>query len=141
MSAGVPVALASDQSAVPVSTSADITCYASAARTASPSNMADQTNNGAKGLLVVVDATVNAGGSGSITVTIQGKDVASGKYYTILASAAIVTVTTNQYTVYPTLTASANSIAQAALPHTWRVIVTANNANPVTYSVGASYLS
>ncbi len=137
MSASIPVTIASDQPNVNTS----VTCYASAARTATPTAMADQTNIGAKGLRVVVDATVNAGGSGSITVTIQGKDSVSGKYYTILASAAIVTVTTNVYTVYPSITAVSNTIAQDALPTTWRVIVTANNANSVTYSVGASYLA
>jgi hypothetical protein len=137
MAASLPVTMASDQPTV----SSNVTCYASAGRTTTPTAMADQTNIGAKGLRVVVDATVNAGGSGSITVTIQGKDAVSGKYYTILASAAIVTVTTNVYTVYPSITAVTNTIAQDALPTTWRVIVTANNANPVTYSVGASYLA
>ena len=102
---------------------------------------ADQGNtnpNGGRGIKVVLDMTVV--GTGSVTLTIQGKDGASGKYYTLLAGAAVVTNSTNIYTVYPGLTAAANSVASDVLPRTWRVQVVANNANSCTYSVGASYL-
>lgn len=112
---------------------------ASAARTTTQTGT-DQTNNGYRGIKVILDATVNAGGAGSITLTIQGKDSVSGKYYTLLAGAAVVTVTTNVYTVYPGLTAATNVTANDVLPDTFRILVTANNANPVTYSVGQSLL-
>ena len=98
----------------------------------------DQTNDGCRGVKVVLDMTVV--GTGSVTLTIQGKDAASGKYYTLLAGAAVTTNVTNVYTVYPGLTAAANVTASDVLPHTWRVITTANNANPCTYTVGASTL-
>lgn len=101
---------------------------------------ADLDNNlGARGVTVYVKTT--AIGTGSVTVTIQGKDKASGDYYTLLAGVAIVTNTTNRYTVYPGLTAAANVTASDVLPDVWRILVTANNANPVTATVGWSTLS
>ena len=101
---------------------------------------ADQTNINGRGLIVVLDMTVNAGGSGSVTLTIQGKDAASGKYYTLLAGAAVVSVVTNVYTVYPGAPVTTNVSANAPLPRTWRVLATANNANATTYTVGASVI-
>lgn len=97
---------------------------------------ADQTNVNGRGVKVVLDMTTV--GTGSVTLTIQGKDVASGKYYTLLAGAAVTTNSTNVYTVFPGATASANAAANDLLPHTWRVLVTANNVNATTYTVGAS---
>src|SRR5213594_974505 len=94
----------------------------------------DFVNNGgasgvpAAGVKVVVDTT--AIGTGSITLSIQGKDKASGKYYTLLAGAAIITNTTNVYTVFPGATVTANVSANDTLPEIWRLVVTANNANP-----------
>lgn len=102
-------------------------------------NGQDQTNYGARGVSVVVVTT--AIGTGSITLTIQGKDQGSGTYYTILAGAAITTNTTNRYTVFPGNAVAANVSANDQLPFQWRLIVTANNANPATYSVGGSTLA
>jgi hypothetical protein len=115
----------------------NLTIQPSASRTADPTQV-DQRNAGCKGVQVVVDVTVNAGGLGSITVTIEGKDVVSGKYYTLLASAALTGVATTVLRVYPALTAAANLVASDFVPRTFRVKVTHNNANPITYSVGAS---
>jgi len=90
---------------------------------------------------VVVVAVTTAIGTGSITVVIEGKDKASGTYYTLLTGVAITTNTTNRYyTVYPGLTAAANVVASDVLPEIWRVRVVANNANPSTFSVGAATL-
>lgn len=102
-------------------------------------NGVDQTNYNSRGVTVVVVTT--AIGTGSITVTIQGKDQASGTYYTLLAGAAIITNTTNRYTVFPGAVVAANVSANDALPYQWRIIVTANNANAATYSVGGSTLA
>lgn len=100
----------------------------------------DIANGYYRGVKVVLDVTVNAGTLGSVTLTIQGKDKTSGKYYTLLAGAAVVTVVTNVYTVFPGAPASTNISANDALPDVWRILVTSNNANPVTYTVGASLL-
>ena len=102
-------------------------------------NGTDQTNYNSRGVTVVLVTTVI--GTGSITLTIQGKDPASGTYYTLLAGAAVVTNTTNRYTVFPGATAAANVSVNDALPYQWRVIVTANNANAATYTVGISTLA
>ncbi len=99
---------------------------------------ADQTNYNGRGVKVVLDMTTV--GTGSVTLEIDGKDPVSGKYYAILTGAAVTTNVTNIYTVYPGVTVAANAAVSDALPRTWRVKVTANNANPATYSVGASVI-
>ena len=98
----------------------------------------DQTNPYGRGVKVL--ANVSAIGTGSITVTVQGKEPASGQYYTILASAAIVANGQTLLSIYPGLPAVANVSANDVLPRTWRVLVTANNANPVNFVVGASVI-
>lgn len=99
-------------------------------------NTPDQVNSDHNGVKVCVNVSLI--GTGSITVTIQGKDPASGTYFTILASAAIITTSFVVLTVYPGITASTNVAASDVLPRQWRIAVTANNANPVNYTVGAS---
>lgn len=116
----------------------DVTVLASAARTATIDS-ADQSNTKGKGLHVVIDVTAIVTAP-SITVKIQGKDALSGKYYDILVSAAISTVSTTILKVYPALTAAANSIANDILPKSWRVRVEHANADSITYSVGASVI-
>ena len=116
----------------------DGTALVSAARTASVDS-ADLTNFNARGLQLVIDATVIAA-TPSIVVTIQGKDALSGKYYTILAAAAITGVSTVVLRVYPGLTAAANLVASDVLPRTWRVSVVAGDADSITYSVGYSLI-
>ncbi len=101
-------------------------------------NSPDQVNAYGRGVKVFV--VTSAIGTGSITVTIQAKDPASGAYTTLLASAAITTNTTTVLTVYPGLAATANVSANDILPRQWRIAVTANNANPANYSVGASLI-
>lgn len=110
----------------------------SAARTAT-SNVA-LINSRGKALHLVVDVTANPGTLGSITVTIQAKDPVSGKFYTLLASAAITAVGTTVYRVGPALTAAANLVANDVVPKDLNILVTANNANPMTYSIGAHFV-
>lgn len=75
-------------------------------------------------------------GTGSVTLTIQGKDPATGNYYTLLVGAAVTTNVANKYTVFPGATAAANATANDILPPIIRFVVTANNANSATYSLG-----
>lgn len=95
----------------------------------------DFTNYTCRGVVVTLVTSVI--GTGSITVTINGKDKQSGTYYLLLSGAAVVTNTTNRYTVYPGLTAAANVTASDVLPELWQIVVTHNNANATTYTVGA----
>lgn len=99
----------------------------------------DITNPAARGVKVILDMT--AFGTGSVTLTIQGKDKISGKYYTLLAGAAVVSNATFVYTVFPGAPVAANVSANDELPETWRWSIVANNANPTTFTVGFSTLA
>lgn len=119
-----------------IAANSDAAALITAAAATTTQTGADQINYNNRGVKVVLDMT-NVG-TGSVTLTIQGKDAASGKYYTLLAGAAVTTISTNVYEVYPGITATVNASASASLPRIWRVLVTVNNANPTTYTVGAS---
>lgn len=116
----------------------NITVLASTARTATVNSL-DIENYDGKGLHLVIDVTA-ATATPSVVFTIQGKDDASGEYYTILASAAITGTGTTVLRVYPALTASANTIASDVLPRTWRVNAVHADTDSITYSVGASVI-
>jgi hypothetical protein len=102
-------------------------------------NTADQVNVDHAGVKVYIN--VSNAGTGSITVAIQGKDPGSGTYFTILASAAIVANGLTVLTVYPGITAVTNVSASDCLSRQWRISVTANNANPVNYTIGATLIA
>src|SRR5205807_351237 len=88
----------------------------------------------ARSLTVTLDVTV--AGTGSITLTINRWDPASNKYILILAGAAVTTAVTNSYKVTPgEIAAVANVSAVDVLPNWIQLVVTANNANAMTYSV------
>lgn len=116
----------------------EVILLASVARIASV-NGTDQTNRFAKGIVFTVDMTAVTA-TGSIVFTLQGKDALSGKWYTILASAAVVAVETTTYTAFPAAPATANASANFQLPRTWRIIATAANGVSMTYSVGGTLL-
>lgn len=112
--------------------------FPSASRTTTQTS-ADLVNaGGSDALHVILDVTVP--GTGSVTLSINGKDPASGKYYALLTGAAVTTTTTNVYRVGLGITVAANSAANDMVPQTMQIVVTANNANPVTYSVGYNLL-
>jgi hypothetical protein len=113
------------------------TLLASASRTTTQTS-SDLSTKGWRGLHVILDVT-DVAASPSVTVTINGKDPASGKYYLLLSGAAVVTAVTNVYKVAPGITATANVSASDVLPATIQVVVTANNANAGTYSLGMSF--
>jgi hypothetical protein len=114
-------------------THASVILLASAARTTTQTS-ADITLYNEQSIDVILDMTVV--GTGSVTVTINGKDPASGKYYALLAGAAVITNVTNVYRVGRGLLAAANAVANFSLPRTIQIVVTANNANSAVYSVG-----
>lgn len=114
----------------------EATLLASAERTATTSS-ADQTNYNGRGCVVVFDFTVETDAGVSIVVTVEGKDALSGKYYTLLTSAALVAVGTTVLTVFPGAVAVANLVANALLPRVWRVTCTPADTKRATYSVGA----
>lgn len=84
-------------------------------------------------LEVIVDTTVF--GTGSVTVSIQEFDIASGTWAVVLATAAIVAVGRVRLTVGPSAPTVANASLTMVVPRRWRVVATANNANSQTYSI------
>lgn len=111
----------------------DVTALASGSRTTTQTVTLTNYNN--RTLDVVLDMTNVAAGP-SVTVTIDYQDGASSKWINLLTGAAITTVSTNRYRVGPHLAAVANSVAQDYLMRLLRIVVTANNANAGTYSLG-----
>lgn len=104
-------------------------------------NGADQVNYNGRGIKIVVDITAMTGTTPMLTVTLQGKDAASGKYYTILVSTALAAVATTTLEVYPGIATAANVTAGVTLPRTWRVITTIAGTTPaITATVGASVI-
>lgn len=98
-----------------------------------------QHNATGKGIKLVVDITAITGTTPTLTVTLQGHDPSSGKDYTILASAALNAVGTTVLTVYPGLTAAANTVADDVLPIQWRAQAVVGGTTPaVTATIGAS---
>jgi hypothetical protein len=112
----------------------------SQARTATPA-VIDFRNPHARGIQVILDVTVNAGGLGSITLSIYGRDKLSGKRYLLLASVAVTAAATTRYTVFPGAPVAANVSANDQLPSDVEIEVVHGNANPITYSVGAQLLA
>lgn len=115
-----------------------VTLFGSGARTAT-ANGDDQKNFNYCGAHIIIDVTA-ASDTPSVVFTVQGKDPVGGKYYTILASAAITGIGTTVLRVFPDATASANVAANDYLPLTWRVIATHADTDSITYSVGANLL-
>ena len=87
------------------------------------------------GFNVSVNITVIT--AGSLTVTVQGKDAASGTYYTLLASAALATTGFTRLQVGPLIAAAANTVAQTYIPKTIRISA-AVVTGPVTATIGVS---
>lgn len=112
-----------------------LTCVTSAARTTNPSDVTIRNNTFCKGIKVVINVTAQSGGS--VTCTIQGHDILSGATWTLLASAAITTVSTVILTVYPGAPVSANVSANDVIPAEVILHFTSANGSSITYSVTA----
>jgi uncharacterized membrane protein YccC len=104
-------------------------------------NSVDQNNAQARGVVVGVNISAITGTSPTLTVTVQGKDTASGEYYTLLESTALAAVGFTTLTVLPGVTAAANVAASLPLPATWRVLYAIGGTTPaVTGTIGACLL-
>ena len=116
-----------------LSNNVSITAITSGSRTTTQTST-DITNTNGRYLHVILDVT--AIGTGSVTLTINGKDATSNKYYPLLVGAAITTNSTNVYRVGPAFAPSVNATANDMIPAILQIVVNANNANAATYSVG-----
>lgn len=96
---------------------------------------------GGNGFTVVASVTtitttdVNMSSSGGVVFKIQGLDTRSGKYYDIIVSASVATVSTVVLKIHPALTAAANLAVNDVLPQDFRVLATHSNSESMTYSV------
>lgn len=105
-------------------------------------NGTDIANVNNVGIHLVIDITAISGTTPTLTVTIQAKDPNSGKYYTILASAALNTTGTTVLRVYPGLAASANAAANDVIPAVFRVISAIGGTTPsVTAKISGCLLA
>lgn len=111
----------------------EVTVLTSASRTTTQTSADYENPNGCQILQVLLNVT--SAGTGSITVTIDGKDNLSGTYYNLLTGAAVTTNSLTRYRVHAGMAAAANLVVRDLVPKTFRIVVTANNANAITYSV------
>lgn len=114
------------------------TVYASAARTATPDTEELELPKGCRTGHFVIDCTASAA-TPSVVFTVLGVDRASGKTYTILASAAITGTGTTVLRVGAGLTAAANLVANDTLPPVIRLQAVHGDADSITYSLGANF--
>lgn len=117
----------------------DVILFKSAARTVVDVSLNEQDNRYATGIVFTIDCTAISGSS-SVVFTLEGYDVASGKWYAILASAAVATVATTTYYVFPGATVTTNVSANKRLPKRWRIKPVHGTTDSTTYSVGATML-
>jgi len=110
----------------------------SAARTATNST-ADFQNAAHPGAHFILDVTA-VSGSASITLSVEGKDPVSGKYYTILTSGNIVAVNTYVFKIMPGITTATNQAAADFIPSEFRVTMTHATGDSITYSIGANFV-
>lgn len=113
--------------------------YASAARTATFAGDDNKKVPGNRGVKAVLDVTV-VPGIDTVTLIIEGKDQASGKYFTILSAAARVATGTDVLTIYPGIAVAVNVSASDTLPDIYRARVAHSAATSFTYSLSLTEL-
>lgn len=120
---------------------ASLIVFPSAARTAVTTASPEYAMNHAGYGRATCDITA-APGVDTLTFEVQGKDKASGKWFTVLASAALSAAGTVQLEIGPGVAAAANAAADKLLPEVFRVVATNSSAtgSSFTYSVGFEYL-
>jgi len=118
--------------------------FASLARTATPAAVTLKkailgvTSDRLVNLHLIIDVTATAA-TPSIVVTIDAVDPISSKFYNLLTSAAITTVSTNVLKLGIDMVAAANLAAQDIIPENLRITVTHGDADSITYSVGLNF--
>ncbi len=99
----------------------------------------DEINHNSKGAHFIIDVSAIAS-TGTITVSIQGKDSISGNYYDILVGSTITATGTTALKVYPGIGQIPNGSASDILPRTFRVTCTYGGSGTITYSVSCSLI-
>ena len=122
-----------------------VTVFASAARTATTTNSADQDNDPQqKGIRLFLDITAVSGTSPTLDVKLQIKDPLSAKYEDMAGAAFAQKTGTGQdiITIYPGIAETADESISDILGSTWRIVATiGGTATPTfTYSLSGDYL-
>jgi len=97
----------------------------------------DLTNHNHKGIQLGVNLTAISA-STTMQVTIQGKDVVSGQYYTLLQGASLASTGFVLMTVYPGAPTTSNVSISQVLPRTYRISVTVSGSGTATATIGSS---
>lgn len=119
----------------------DTATLATLTAAAAGGNSADQINYNGRGLQLGINIATLAGTTPTLQVTVQGKDAASGVYYTILQSAVLNATGFTQLTVYPGAPATANVSTPQPLPRIFRILYAITGTTPaVTATIGASVI-
>lgn len=100
----------------------------------------DIADSGAKGVQVGINITAGTGTTPTLQVLVEGKDEASGVYYTLLDSTAVAaTAGFTLMSLYPGLPVTAKVSANQVLPRVWRVRTVIGGTTPaVTATVGVT---
>lgn len=127
------------------------TLLRSEARTATAQSQDQISRRDQRGVTLVLDVTAAPNANDTLTVSIEAKDPATGKYVTLTAFAAskkgseVQAGTTLAFTIYPAAAetaAVANHESQALpLPSRWRAVVTHSAEGSWTYTLGSLALS
>lgn len=91
------------------------------------------------GAHISADVTV-VPGTDTVTFSLEAKDAVSGKYYTVVSSAALVATGLVVLKVYPGITAVADISVSDFLPLYYRIRVVHSGNGGFTYSVGLSLI-
>lgn len=113
--------------------------FTSAARSATFVGDDNKKVSGNHGVKAVLDVTA-VPGVDTVQLVIEGKDPASGKYYTILSAAARVAAGTDVLTIFPGNAVTANVSASDTLPDVYRARVIHSAATSFTYSLSLTEL-
>lgn len=108
--------------------SIEATALASAARAVTTAST-DITSHNGRLVVAIIDITA-APGVDTLVMSIQGRDIASGKYYNIISTAVLGAVST--------IVIVSNTGIIGYIPRTWRINVAHSGASSFTYSVGYS---
>jgi hypothetical protein len=113
--------------------------FASAARTATVSSATQENTNFRGGQFIINVTAITA--TPSVVFSIEGRDLASATFFTLLDSVAITGVGQTILRVYPGLfPVVANETVNDLLPWLWRITATHADADSITYSVGANLM-
>lgn len=116
---------------------------ASAVRTATVSSDTFRVDEDLQGQRLIVFLNVTAAsGTGGLTLTVEGYDIASQSWFRMVAGSALITTGKRIYALGNGVSAAAAADITAAVaapvPESWRVTVTHGDASNYTYSVGYS---